>query len=434
MPLSPLHQRARILLGGITFFNAADGLALAYVLPVLSETWHISLEQVGFLIAAGYGGQLAGNILAGWAAERIGRLSTIVYAAATFSLLSLFCMLSWGYWPLLVFRTLQGLGLGGEIPVAAVYINELSAAKNRGRFTLFYEWAYPLGRVGVALAGMALVTHLGWRFIFLLGGCPFLLALALKPLLPESPRWLAAKGRMPEAIAAVERMESRGVPEGGPLPQVPTPSPNGVRRTDWKDLFRGIYLSRTLVAWVLWFAAFLVINGLTNWVPTLYRTVFHVPLQTALNYGLLTNLASLAGCIAVACLIDRTGRRAWFASALFLGGATFLVLWRIGASSAVTVLILTSIGSFFVNSVTVALYLHTAEAYPTRLRALGVSVASGWLRVSSILGATAIGVTVQHYGLRAVFLELGLVSIVAAVVAGLFCVETKGRVLEDVSP
>jgi MFS transporter, putative metabolite:H+ symporter len=434
MRISPMHQRARMLVGGVTFFNAVDGLALASVLPVLTETWHLSLEQVGFLISAGYLGQLAGNILAGWAAERIGRLSTIAFAAATFSLSSLLCMVSWGYGSLLLFRTLQGLGLGGELPVAAVYINELSAAKNRGRFTLFYEWAYPLGRVGVALAGVAVVSHWGWRYLFLLGGSPVFLALALKPLLPESPRWLASKGRMPEATAAIERMEGRMNVDVNPQPRAHTPNLTGLPGTDWTELFRGIYLSRTLVAWVLWFSAFLIVNGLSNWVPTLYRTVFHVPLQTALKYGLLTNLASLAGCIAVACLIDRTGRRAWFAGALFLGSAAFLALWRIGVSSSITVLILTSIGSFFVNSVTVGLYLHTAETYPTRLRALGVSVASGWLRISSMLGATMIGITVQHYGLRGVFMEFGVVSMIAALVAGFFCVETKGRVLEDVSP
>ena len=79
------NQRARILVGSATFFNSVDVLALAYVLPVLSSAWHLSLEQVGFLISAGYGGQLVGAILCGWAAGRIGRLATIVYAVAAFS-------------------------------------------------------------------------------------------------------------------------------------------------------------------------------------------------------------------------------------------------------------------------------------------------------------------------------------------------------------
>jgi MFS transporter, putative metabolite:H+ symporter len=429
LPVSPLHNRARILVGGATFFNAVDGLALASVLPVLTGAWYLSLEQTGLLISAGYLGQLVGSFLFGWSADKLGRLTSIVYAVLTFSLLSVLCATSWGYWPLLILRAVQGIGLGGEVPIAAVYINELSAARRRGRFTLFYEWAYPLGRVGVSLAGLAIVTAWGWRYLFLVGGLPIILALSLRSLLPESPRWLASQGRIEEATAAVRQLSGMTM-----LPAIVHGPGIKTRRADWRELFCGIYLKRTLVAWALWFTAFWIVNGLTNWVSALYRTVFHLPVQQSLWYGLVANLASVAGCFAVACLIDRTGRRPWFTGALLAGGITFLVLWRTGATSALQVLVLTSIGLFCVNSVTVALYLHTAEVYPTRLRALGVGVASSWMRVSSIIGASVIGATAEHFGLNAVFLQLGLLCIVGAIVAAIFSVETTGRALEDVSP
>ncbi len=433
LPVSRIRSRARALVGTGTFFNAVDGLALASVLPVLTGAWKLSLVQSGMLISASYGGQLAGAFLGGWMAERWGRLTTISWTITAFSLMSLACMLSWGYWPLLVFRAVQGLGTGAAMPVSAVYLNELSPARNRGRFLLFYEWSFPIGRVVVALAGLAIVTRLGWRYMFLLGGAPLLLALALPKLLPESPRWLVAKGRMAEALKAVARMEGRkgaidtfaGETFAGDHQPV---------RTDWRDLFRGIYLSRTMFAWILWFTAFWVVNGLSNWVPTLYRSVFHVPVQTALRYGLITNLAALVGCFTVASLIDWTGRKRWFCGALSLGGAAFLTLWILHPTSAKTVLILTCFGLACVNSVTVALYLHTAETYATRLRAMGVGVASAWMRVSSMLCGSGIGLTVQHYGLNAVFLQMALMCFLGAPVAWFFCVESSGRVLEDLSP
>jgi putative MFS transporter len=433
LPLARIHKRARILVGSATFFNSVDVLALAYVLPVLTGAWGLSLEQVGFLISAGYAGQLLGAILCGWAAERIGRLATIVYAVAAFSLLSLFCMFSWGYWSLFVFRTLQGLGMGGEVPVAAVYMNELAPARKRGRFLLFYEWLYPMGRVVVALAGLAVITHWGWRYMFLIGGAPLFLAPVLRAMLPESPRWLASKGRMQQAKLAVDRMEGRLTLEDGPPPLAITGSV-APRQTDWRELFRGIYLRRTLVVWVLWFSVFWIVNALPNWIPTLFRTVFKSPLQVSLQYGLVVNTAGLAGCLAVACLIDRTGRRPWFTGALLLGGFTFLALWYIGSGSAVVVLLVASLGAMFINSLATTLYLYTGEVYPTRLRALGVSVATVWLRIASILGSSLIGITVHRYGLPAVFLQFAVLSIVAAVAAALFCVETKGRVLEEISP
>jgi putative MFS transporter len=136
----------------------------------------------------------------------------------------------------------------------------------------------------------------------------------------------------------------------------------------------------------------------------------------------------------VASLIDRTGRKLWFCGALSLGGAAFLALWILQPTSARTVLILTCFGLACINSVTVALYLHTAETYATRLRALGVGVASAWMRVSSMVCGTGIGLTVQHYGLNAVFLQMALMCFLGAPVAWFFCVESKGRVLEDLSP
>ena len=136
----------------------------------------------------------------------------------------------------------------------------------------------------------------------------------------------------------------------------------------------------------------------------------------------------------MAYLIDRTGRRLWFTSALLLSGLVFLALWREGASSEMPVLICTAAGSLLVNSIAMALFLYTPEIYPTRIRALGVSIASAWLRVASIVGPLAIGFTIHHRSLKLVFLEFGLIALVAALVAGLFCVETNGRVLEEISP
>ena len=435
LPLSRWHLQARVLVGSATFFDGVDALAIAYVLPVLADAWHLSPQRIGLLISAGYVGQLAGALVSGWMAERIGRLTTMIYTVAVYSVLSVLCMVSWNYWSLLAFRIIQGLGLGGEVPVAATYVNELSRPQDRGRFVLLYELVFPAGRVAAALAGVWIVVRFGWRYMFLLGRLPALLVLLLRRMLPESPRWLASQGRLEEADDVVGHIESRIASEGKELPPVKqTAAPReSAGRAAWKDLFTGIYLSRTLVAWVLWFASYLILNGLSTWVPTLYRTVFKMSLQTSANYGLVTSMAGLAGCFIVAYLIDRTGRRPWFATVLCLSGLAFIALWRLGASSATTVLIYTSAASLFVNSIAMALFLYTPEIYPTRMRALGVSVSSAWLRVASILGPIVIGLTIQYSRLAMVFLEFGLVALLAALVAGLFCVETKGLALEEIS-
>jgi len=195
LPFSSWQVKARVLIGTATFFDAFDALAIAQVLPVLTPLWGLSGAETGALISVGYLGQLAGGLLFSWIAERRGRLFAMVLAVATFTVLSIACALAWNFESLLVFRTLQGLGLGGQVPIAAVYISEITKAHGRGRFILLYELLFSVGVVAAGLAGFWIVPHLGWQCMFLVGALPLLIIPALLRRLPESPRWLAGVGR-----------------------------------------------------------------------------------------------------------------------------------------------------------------------------------------------------------------------------------------------
>jgi MFS transporter, putative metabolite:H+ symporter len=404
-----------------------DTLAIAYALPVLTAAWHLSPQKAGVLISAGYVGQLIGAVFFGWLADRIGRVSTIRYTIAIYALLSLICAVSWNYSSLLVFRVLQGLGLGGEVPVAAAYVNELAQAKNRGRFFLLYEQTYSAGRLVAALLGVWTVSHFGWRYLFLIGGLPAVLIVFLRRYLPESPRWLATQGRFEEAGRAIGEMECKSS-----VRTQPKDHPQRASNMDWKELFRGVYRVRTGTTWVIWFAAFLLLNGLANWVPTLYTTVYRLPLATALQYGLVSSLAGFAGCIAVTFLIEWTGRRSWYILAFSAAGLACAGLWFWGAPTARAVLLLTSVTLFFANSIAMVVFLHTPEIYPTRMRAFATSMASVWLRVASIIAPLFVGFTVARSSLSTVFLIFALTAWFAAFVAR-FSLETKGRRLEEIA-
>jgi putative MFS transporter len=435
MPVSSRHLRIRLFVGIATFFDGIDALAIAYVLPVLVTVWDISPHRVGILISAGYLGQLFGALFAGWMAERIGRLPTMAYTVATYAIFSLLCALSWDYTSLLVFRTLQGLGLGGEVPVAAAYINEFARAKGRGRFVLLYEQVYSAGRLMAALLGVWVVTRFGWRYMFLFGGLPALLVVFLRRCLPESPRWLASQGRLEEADRVVTELETkapvqvtRAMLHDQPVRARPA------EKAQWKELFQGAYRSRTFTSWAVWFIAFLLLNGLATWVPTLYVTVFRLPVQTSLRYGAISSIAGFAGCVTVALLIDWSGRRLWYVGAFSLAGLACVGLWFFGAWSAVAVVVIASVTAFAANSIAMLVFLHTPEIYPTRIRALATSVASAWLRVASIAAPLFIGFTIGTYRLGAVFLVLGVMAWIGALITGLFSMETKDRVLEEISP
>ena len=181
------------------------------------------------MISAGFVGQLIGALLFGWVAERYGRMTAMIWSIALFAVMSLVCAFAWDYNSLLVFRTIQGIGLGGEVPVAAVFISELARAKGRGRFVLLYELVFPIGLVARAWSVCG-PLHFGWQWMFVIGALPAFLALVLRWLLPESPRWLAVRGHTAEAQAAMALIEretekATGKPLPPPQPVIPWTSP-----------------------------------------------------------------------------------------------------------------------------------------------------------------------------------------------------------------
>ena len=435
LPFTTFHLKARAVVGTATFFDAFDALAIAYVLPVLIPLWRLNPRSIGGLISVGYVGQFAGALLLGWLAERRGRKFSLLVSVSILSLFSLFSALSWSYSSLALFRFLQGVGLGGEVPVAAAYINEISRAKGRGRFVLLYELIFPVGLLGAAAVGWWVVPHWGWRTMFLVGALPAPLVIPLRWMLPESPRWLANRGWLEQADGVVGQLEAQAS-RGGKIELAVPVSRRLVaeRDTRWQELFQGIYLRRTLLVWVLWFSAYFVTYGISTWLPTIYSSVFKLPLTEALRYSLVTSCLSLVGTVLCALLIDETGRKTWFTGASLLGGLLLLILWRLGATSALQVLVLASAAHMSFNTIALGLYLYTPELYPTRLRALGSSIGSAWLRVASAIGPSIMGLVVSRSRLGSAFLLFGLVLVVASGVNALWGIETKGQVLEEISP
>src|SRR5579872_3842524 len=128
LPTSRWHVRARIIIGFATFFDGYGQLSLSMALPVLIPLWHIIPQQTGLLISASSVGMMFGALAAGPLAERIGRLPVMMITTGVFAVASLLCAFAPGYQTLLILRIIQGIGLGGETPIAATYISELSKA------------------------------------------------------------------------------------------------------------------------------------------------------------------------------------------------------------------------------------------------------------------------------------------------------------------
>jgi putative MFS transporter len=446
-PFSRWHVRARVIVGSATFFDAFDALSLAFVLPVLVRLWAITPAQIGWLIAIGYLGQFVGALVFGALAERHGRIRSVAGATALMSVMSIACALAGNFGTLLTLRLIQGIGVGGEMPVAATYINELSKARGRGRFFLLYELIFPIGLMMTGQIGALLVPTLGWQVMFLIGGIPGLLATVLLLRLPESPRWLISKGRVGEADAVIHEIEaaqgfgirdSRFESRPATGSRLPAPhdhrsgGPSGLPAAA-SELISGLYRTRTFIVWTLWASAYFITNGLNNWMPTLYSSVYHLSLPAALRAGTFNNIAQVAILVVCAFAIDYVGRRRWTCVGFVAGAALLAMLGTFAAHSVTAVIALVTLSYGIVGSVNAVLYLYTPEIYPTRMRALGTGAATCWLRLASATGPVFVGYLVAARGTAAVFLMFAGAGLLGAV-AALGMLETRNRRLEELAP
>ena len=436
LPMSRWHIKARVAVGAVTFFDGFDQLMIAYSLPVLIPKWNLTPASVAWVIAIGGIGMLVGALGGGWLADRMGRLNVIIVSLALYAVMSLGMAFTDSLMLFLVFRFVQGIGLGAEVPVAATYIGEITKAHKRGRFVLLYEVIFPIGLVASAIVSAWVVPRFGYQILFALGAIPILLLPALFRL-PESPRWLAVRGRLDDADAAMRRIETEISGRHGELPE-PRPIVSAVAvdtsRGRFIEAFQGVYLRRTLMLAAIWGSAYFVNYGIASWLPTLYRTVFEVSVDTALHYSIFTTVASLVGCLAVAFLIDNLGRRICITSSMVLCAALLFLLAGTGTGSAVTVLLWSAGAALFVFAVNMALYVYTAELYPTRMRAIGCAIGGAAGRLGIIVGPLVLGGILDAGGtLTLVFGLFGLVALIGAIVVGLFATETREKTLEEIS-
>jgi putative MFS transporter len=435
LPLSRWHNKMRLIVGSTNFSDAFDALTIAYVLPALIPMWHLQSSEIGALISIGYLGQAAGGLMSGWFADRYGRVPVMVANIILFSLMSFACALANDYWTLFGMRFVQGIGLGGEVPIANTYVSEFAKSKGRGRFVLMQQIMFPIGLTTVGLLGVFVVPSLGWRWLFVFGGLPVLLAPMIK-MLPESPRWLVGRGRDDEADRVMTHIEALVTRSGAtPLPPMPTGVIPAVAAVGhFRDLFGPFYLKRTLSLWVLWFCTYGITYAMTGWMPSIMRTIYHLPVSQSNLYGFTLNIVGLCVLLTAVFTIDRIGRRVAFAGGFLLAAVPLLVVTFTPNISALGLSAMATLAFGLMGMIPGSLGMYTAENYPNHLRALGNGATSVSQRFSSVISPYLVGIILPVYGVGGVYGMFAGFAIIGGITCALFSIETAGKSLEQLSP
>jgi len=326
-----------------------------------------------------------------------------------------------------------------EFPIGQAILAEFMPAEKRGRYVALLEGFWPIGFICAGLLSYFILPVWGWRGVFVALGVPSVFVLIVRRAVPESPRWLESRGRIDEAseiMGAIERKVAAA--HGRPLPEIGimTINPKEARGSaGFQELWQGPYAKRTVMLWLLWFFALLGYYGLTTWLSALLQQAGFAVTKSVF-YTILISLAGVPGFLVSAWLVEKWGREPTCVFTL-VGSACMAYLYGRFAGQGGSPMLFVPFGlgmQFFMFGMWSVLYAYTPELYPTRCRATGGGFASAIGRIGSLIGPYLVGVILPATGQFGVFAIGAGCFLLAAVVVWLLGEETKGQLLETVSP
>jgi putative MFS transporter len=438
LKIGRFHRRfvALVSLGG--WFDLYDLFMVAYLGAALQDSRFLTLHQFSLLVAAGFLGMFLGTVFFGLASDRVGRRSAFVVMLLIYSAFTLAGALAPNAEWLILTRFLAGVGIGAEIVVIDTYVTELVPSGVRGRFVAITQVVGFTSVPAVALLSRLLIpTHFlmdGWRWVMVIGSAGGLLAWYFRLRLPESPRWLAERGRGEEAERIVGELEAEsGVQSGEGIrtaAATPTAPPERLSvLSALAELWRPPYGKRTAMLVVFQALQTIGFYGFSNWAPT-FLLKRGVPLLSSLDYTLLIALVAPLGPLVAAFTSDRLERKWTIAAMALLIGLFGLgfAFWRQPALIVLSGALLTLCNNCFSAN----FHAYQSELYPTRIRATGVGFTYSWSRLSAALTSLLIGALLV-YGVSAVFALLAAAMVMVAVVIAVLGPRSNGLLLETLS-
>jgi AAHS family 4-hydroxybenzoate transporter-like MFS transporter len=370
-----------VLCGVCLVVDGFDVQAMGYVAPAIIEDWHVSRASLGPVFGAGLLGMLVGSLAFSLAADRLGRRPVLI-AATTFFAAGMFATSAVRTVDeLLVLRLVTGVGLGGIMPQAMALAGEYAPRRVRITAMMLVSCGFT---VGAALGGVVtavLVSALGWRAVFVVGGIvPLVIAAVMLRWLPESIPFLVLRRRGLDRARGWLRRIDPAAPIGAATELcVREPDRRGVTAV---LLFHEGRALGTVLLWIINFTNLLNLYFLSQWLPTVLRGI-GFSTERAVLAGTLLQVGGILGTLALGRLVDWRGFRV-LVLAFALAAAAIVAIGR--SPGSVLLLPAIFVAGFCVIGGQPAVNSLAASYYPTALRATGIGWSLGVGRFGSILG------------------------------------------------
>ncbi|WP_160716827.1 sugar porter family MFS transporter [Chitinophaga solisilvae] len=453
------NSGTRMFITGITLIAALGGLLFGFDVAVISgiitpvkTQYMLTSTQEGWFVSCALLGCIAGVAVSGTLSDRIGRKKVLALAACLFLISATGFAFASSYTLLICFRLLAGMGVGVASNISPLYISELAPASRRGRLVISYQLAITIGILLAYCSNLAIqryaltaaadqdgwmhrlfVTEY-WRGMFFVGVIPAAAFFLLLAIVPESPRWLAGKGRTDEARSILEKINgttAAATELQAIIAAATLQSGGGLRELLRPPLRHLLIMACVLTA----FSQFSGINAVIYYGPTIMKASGIVATDT-LFYQVLLGAANMLFTFIAIWKVDSLGRRPLYlagslcaAVTLALAGACFL--FNIGGW--VMLLPVTGFLLFFAFSLGPLKFVIATEIFPTSVRSLALSVCILVMWISDWLLNLLFPILREGIGVAATFFIFAGCCLFSFFYARKHLFETKGKSLEDIT-
>lgn len=383
--------------------DGADLMFLSYSLGTLTKEFGLTKVQAGTLGTVTLAGMALGGIFGGLAADRFGRVRTVVATIILFSVGTAILGATQNFEQFALFRFLASVGLGAVYVVSNTLMAEYVPTERRTTILGSLQAGWSVGYVvATLLAGWILPTY-GWRWLFYIAIIPVVLAVLMQRVVPEPAAWVAARRKLLEDRAAGVRTV-RG------------------KQSTMKLIFANPAHRRMFILWALT-AGFLQFGyyGVNNWMPSYLETELHMNFKAMTGYMVGTYVAMILGKVAAGWLADRFGRRAIFAfgalgTAIFLPAIVFL-------HTPDNIVYLLIVFGFLYGIPYGVNATYMTESFETSIRGSAVGGAYNVGRIGAAVAPACIGYFATHGSIGMGFLVMGAAYLLSGIVPALFIKE-----------
>ncbi|MDQ0142066.1 MFS transporter [Cupriavidus necator] len=398
---APTSAYARKALAGSAIGYAMDGfdlLILGFMLPAISASLALSTGQSGALVTWTLIGAVAGGIIFGALSDRYGRVRVLTWTIVLFAAFTGMCAFAQGFWDLLAYRTIAGIGLGGEFGIGMALAAEAWPASKRARVSSYVALGWQSGVLMAALLTPVLLPLVGWRGMFVVGVIPAIVAWFIRNRLHE-----------PEVFVRSARAEKK--------------------HNAFKLLVADRRTTRTsLGIVVLCSVQNFGYYGIMIWLPTYLSRTLGFSLTKSAMWTSVTIVGMMLGVVIFGHLADRIGRKPTFL--MFQAGAVAMVLLYAKLSDPMTMLWAGAVMGMFVNGMIGGYGALISEAYPTAARATAQNVLFNIGRAVGGLGPIVVGAIAATYSFQLAIALLASIYVLDMIATLFLIPELKGVELE----